>query len=374
MISRLLGLVACVLVSACASTQLNYNASDLATSLNSLAKKQIFYNLAQAFSTKQFVPSQVTISSGSATTSNSITPNLGIPLGSGLSTSSAIAANGGISSTNQFTLAAPTLGLSVSDGWNQSWTLSPPNDPNQLGRLRSLYLYVTGYPGWQLSPEAAKRRFVCDYPYQALAIALSLGGPASAGNVAANKQLAGSKSASSVRAAVPLSAAPTAATPAANAPRTTSRNTSTAAANGSSDSGNVQLIIEHCPTSRTDTQGVTKYVFADPTFLVGPNCVICIDPSQLGPNTGNEQSREIAVDVNPMLDFQLVFNEANKATAGADLTPIGSYGGQNFYVKTQNGEENFSAFTLLIYEAMSQSSNTGNGKASGPQTIGLLVR
>ena len=38
----------CVASSACASTQLNYNTADLASSLNSLAKKQIFYNLAQA--------------------------------------------------------------------------------------------------------------------------------------------------------------------------------------------------------------------------------------------------------------------------------------------------------------------------------------
>ena len=36
-----------LLASGCASTQLNYNTADLANSLNSLAKKQIFFNLAQ---------------------------------------------------------------------------------------------------------------------------------------------------------------------------------------------------------------------------------------------------------------------------------------------------------------------------------------
>ena len=55
-----------LLGSACASGQLNYNAADLASSLNSLTKKQIFFNLAQALNDPEFVPSQVTISIGTA--------------------------------------------------------------------------------------------------------------------------------------------------------------------------------------------------------------------------------------------------------------------------------------------------------------------
>ena len=44
---RLICVVACLLVCGCASTQLNYNTADLASSLNSLTKRQIFYNLAR---------------------------------------------------------------------------------------------------------------------------------------------------------------------------------------------------------------------------------------------------------------------------------------------------------------------------------------
>ena len=44
---RLISIAVCLLVCGCASTQLNYNTADLASSLNSLTKRQIFYNLAQ---------------------------------------------------------------------------------------------------------------------------------------------------------------------------------------------------------------------------------------------------------------------------------------------------------------------------------------
>src|SRR5215831_5546027 len=67
--------------SGCASTQLNYNTADLASSLNSLTKRQIFFNLAQAITDPEFVPSQVTISVGTAQTLNSVTPSVSVPLG-----------------------------------------------------------------------------------------------------------------------------------------------------------------------------------------------------------------------------------------------------------------------------------------------------
>ena len=75
-----------LLGSACASGQLNYNAADLASSLHSLTKKQIFFNLAQALNDPEFVPSQVTISIGTAQTANAITPSLSLPLGSPIAT------------------------------------------------------------------------------------------------------------------------------------------------------------------------------------------------------------------------------------------------------------------------------------------------
>jgi hypothetical protein len=68
MFRRLFCAAIALLGSGCASTQLNYNTADLANSLNSLAKKQIFFNLGQALTDPEFVPSQVTISIGTAQT------------------------------------------------------------------------------------------------------------------------------------------------------------------------------------------------------------------------------------------------------------------------------------------------------------------
>src|ERR1700730_596270 len=71
----------CLLGSGCASSQLNYNAADLASSLNSLTKRQIFFNLAQAVTDPEFVPSQATISVGTAQTANSVSPSISVPVG-----------------------------------------------------------------------------------------------------------------------------------------------------------------------------------------------------------------------------------------------------------------------------------------------------
>ena len=73
---RLVWIVVGAMVTGCASTQLNYNTADLASSLGSLMKSQIFYNLAQALNDPDFVPSQVTISIGTAQTLNAVNPTL----------------------------------------------------------------------------------------------------------------------------------------------------------------------------------------------------------------------------------------------------------------------------------------------------------
>lgn len=42
MVLRLVSIVVCMLACGCASTQLNFNTADLASSFNSLTKRQIF--------------------------------------------------------------------------------------------------------------------------------------------------------------------------------------------------------------------------------------------------------------------------------------------------------------------------------------------
>ena len=139
MFRRLFCAAIALLGSGCASTQLNYNTGDLANSLNSLAKKQIFFNLAQALTDPEFVPSQVTISIGTAQTANAITPSLALPLGPPIATTSRFTAgtNPNAQFSTQLTTASPSIGLQATDAWNQSWTMVPAASSNQLRRLRS---------------------------------------------------------------------------------------------------------------------------------------------------------------------------------------------------------------------------------------------
>jgi hypothetical protein len=398
MMSRLFWLLGGLLVSACSSTQLNYNASDLATSLHSLAKKQVFYNLAAAFDDKQFVPSQVTIASGSAQTANSITPSLSIPLGSGLTNSAATAANGGISSTNQLSFAAPSLGVSVQDSWNQSWTLSPPSDPNQLSRLRELYLYVTGYPGYTApdttpgaksttrpwTPAEAERHFLCNYPMQALAV----GGLGSFNLVFddADPAVPESSTPNPVQSTTPppqnqAQPAPTGRRSALSMFGITSRNTAAATpppagstppkdeqkAVSSGDSGNVIIAVK-CPSSPDQVPTAadrTQYFYADPTFLVGPNCVICVDQTRIA---RAEPGNRVRIFINPRLVYGHVTDGPGTAPTAQQ---VGSYGSRAFYASKP---EYFGNFILFTYEALMQSSNNGNGKTNDAGKVSVLAR
>jgi hypothetical protein len=213
-----------LLGSGCASGQLNYNAADLASSLNSLTKKQIFFNLAQALNDPEFVPSQVTISIGTAQTSNAITPSISLPIGSPITTTSRFtsAVNPSAQFGSQVTNAVTGVGLQVTDAWNQSWTMVPANSSNQLRRLRTLYQYATGTMPRadmtrELTQEEAERLFLCEYPMQSLAVSAS---PA----------------------------------------------------------GNVIYRLDGCQDNNSRSPR-SRVVHADPTFTQGPNCVVCIHMS-----------------------------------------------------------------------------------------------
>ncbi len=150
---RLISIAVCLLVCGCASTQLNYNTADLASSLNSLTKRQIFYNLAQTLTDPEFVPSQATISIGTAQTLNAVTPSVSIPIGLPTVT---IARDGtgrfaGSQFSTQVTSPTPTLGVQMTDSWTQSWTMVPLNSAPQL------------------------RRLLCEYPLQAFNVAPNSG-------------------------------------------------------------------------------------------------------------------------------------------------------------------------------------------------------
>lgn len=309
--SRQLACIAASFLGAgCASTQLNYNAADLASSLNSLSKRQIFFNLDQAINDPEFVPSQVTISIGTVQTANAITPSISVPLGPALATTSRFttAASPSAQFSNQVTTVGPGFGLSVSDAWNQSWTMVPVNSSNQLARLRSLYQYVTGTmprrdPTRDLDQEEAERQFLCQYPMQAMAVSASPG-------------------------------------------------------------GNVIYRLEGCRDNNSRSPH-PRIVHADPTFTQGPNCVVCID---------DLNAKQLHPYVNRNLKYHFVRTAANRTAdmvkvgshGATDFYVCASAGGNCNLAPSQDpfdGRKAFSDFVLFVYEAMNQSGGGGAGNA-----------
>jgi hypothetical protein len=121
---------ASILLAGCTSGQLDYNTLDLASSSDDLLTAQILSNLSKFRSSPYAIPSQVSIPSGSASTTNTITSNFIGPLG----------AAGTATLIN--TVAAPPL-----------------EDPDQLRRLRALYRF-----GAKLTGKAGPNSLACEYP------------------------------------------------------------------------------------------------------------------------------------------------------------------------------------------------------------------
>lgn len=147
-------------LAACASTQLNYNVKDLASSAIDLITGQVLDNLGRYAADPNALPSQVAIPSGSATTTNTITPSFNLPIGA---QSTAVLANSAVAplffaSSRTHVHPNGTAAVSASDQWNQNWALSPLSDPDQLRRLQALYRFGVG--------ATDGRRLMCEYPIQ----------------------------------------------------------------------------------------------------------------------------------------------------------------------------------------------------------------
>jgi hypothetical protein len=322
MFRRLVCVAACLLIAACSSLQLNSNTADLASSLSSLAKSQILYNLAQAFSDPEFVPSQVTISIGTAQTSNSVNPSVSVPLGPSFAITNRVT-NGARPTTQSAaasTTAAPGVSVQVTDAWNQSWTMVPANSSNQLRRLRTIYQFATGTmarqdPTRDLTEKEAERQFLCEYAIQSMAVQ-----PASPG-------------------------------------------------------GNVRYKVDGC----LDNSGAptTHLIYADPSFTQGPNCVVCIeDLHEASPRP----------HLNPNLKYHFVHTAADRTAgmvklgsrSGVDFYVCGSAAGDCDFVDGQHpfdGRRAYSDFVMFVYEAMSvPSGGTANPKQSGGAAFVYSVR
>jgi hypothetical protein len=126
------------------TAQLSSNTLDMQASYKGLLTKQIFYNLGEAIEEKQhFFPSQVLITQGTSQTVNTVTPTVSVPLPASTMTNT-IAAAAATTVTNASATAwgNAVLGVSFADASQLAWGLTPQNDPDELRRLRALYLFA----------------------------------------------------------------------------------------------------------------------------------------------------------------------------------------------------------------------------------------
>jgi hypothetical protein len=148
-----------LLLCGCASAQLNYNTLDLASSTENLVTRQVLYNFANFLDNPAAIPAQVTISSGSATTSNSVTPTLTAPISTGVTTARLFATAPTRTVTDALT--SNMLSVNASDSWNQSWAFAPITDPERMKRLQALYRYVVD---WSDKGDSGGKDFVNNFP------------------------------------------------------------------------------------------------------------------------------------------------------------------------------------------------------------------
>jgi hypothetical protein len=158
MSGRFCPVVLVIWLAGCASTQLTFNTLDLASTSDGLITSQVLHNLSKFRSLPYAMPSQVSIPSGSATTTNSFTPTAGAPIAQTLTTTLANSASAPLFNATTRTHTTPngSIGISATDQYSQNYTILPLEDPGQLSRLRALYRFGAGH--------GDKHRLLCEYP------------------------------------------------------------------------------------------------------------------------------------------------------------------------------------------------------------------
>jgi hypothetical protein len=152
---------AALLMSGCASTQLNYNTLDVASTIESVYTRQALDNLSKIIDDPYAMPSQVDLLQGTVQTSYSVSPTLSVPFSDAITHTNTLM---GGAFTRTYTTAAgsASTGVGASVGpWTTNWNVVPLTDANTLRNLRALYRYVI-YPGMSLQAEYTVARLEQD--------------------------------------------------------------------------------------------------------------------------------------------------------------------------------------------------------------------
>lgn len=140
-------------ISGCASAQVNYNTLDIGSTYDTLIIKQVVFNIFKTLENKFGIPAFVNVTAQSANTTDAVNPTLTFPF-SPTTTLTQTAAS--LTTGKTLATAARGISLTAQAQWNQTYTLTTVDDPDQLRRLRSIYQFVTGHMDY--------RDFESDYP------------------------------------------------------------------------------------------------------------------------------------------------------------------------------------------------------------------
>jgi hypothetical protein len=153
----------------CASTQLNYNTLDLASTVDRLVRDQILTNLSNFLDSPAAIPSQVVIQSGTTATTNSVSPSFTDPLTSAVQATSTLAqtVSSSVSTTTtrseQSTRSGKSATISGTNSGTQTWSIDPVTEDGSMRRLRALYMFAVG--------DLKKNELLTAYPLQYKSIA-----------------------------------------------------------------------------------------------------------------------------------------------------------------------------------------------------------
>ncbi len=137
--SRFIPICFALSLCACASEQLNYNTLDIAANVDSLYTKQILENVSKFIDNKNAFPSSLSVSLGTVSTTDTLTPTVTFPVTSSIATaaSTAVAAV-----TRTTTTAGAGAGLTATNTQMQNWSVAPLSDANTLRNYQAIYRYA----------------------------------------------------------------------------------------------------------------------------------------------------------------------------------------------------------------------------------------
>jgi hypothetical protein len=138
--------IICFLSSGCASTQLNYNAVEVSSTLDSVYTRETLNNLSKFIDDPSAIPSQVMMNGGTIQTTNTVNPSISFPFVAQVA-KTAQAAPAGLTLSSANTLSAVGGNVSATNTATQNYNIAPINDANTLRNQQALYRHaVFGAP------------------------------------------------------------------------------------------------------------------------------------------------------------------------------------------------------------------------------------